>query len=81
MDFEEYLLRMFQQTFFLLQRLTRENNAHTVKSRLQELDERYWSALYWTMMFVEYSLYSTLTISACLIFVTLKSNLQLEIAL
>lgn len=40
-DFEEYLLRMFQQTFFLLQRLTRENNAHTVKSRLQELDERY----------------------------------------
>lgn len=44
MDFEEYLLRMFQQTFFLLQRLTRENNAHTVKSRLQELDERYRSA-------------------------------------
>ena len=43
MDFEEYLLRMFQQTFFLLQRLTRENNAHTVKSRLQELDERYGS--------------------------------------
>lgn len=43
MDFEEYLLRMFQQTFFLLQRLTRENNAHTVKSRLQELDERYQS--------------------------------------
>lgn len=41
LDFEEYLLRMFQQTFFLLQRLTRENNAHTVKSRLQELDERY----------------------------------------
>uniref|UniRef100_A0A3Q3K7P5 Importin N-terminal domain-containing protein n=1 Tax=Monopterus albus TaxID=43700 RepID=A0A3Q3K7P5_MONAL len=41
MDFEEYLLRMFQQTFFILQRLTRENNAHTVKSRLQELDENY----------------------------------------
>uniref|UniRef100_H3DNN8 Exportin 6 n=1 Tax=Tetraodon nigroviridis TaxID=99883 RepID=H3DNN8_TETNG len=41
MDFEEYLLRMFQQTFFLLQRMTRENNAHTVKSRLQELDESY----------------------------------------
>uniref|UniRef100_A0A4W6ES94 Exportin 6 n=1 Tax=Lates calcarifer TaxID=8187 RepID=A0A4W6ES94_LATCA len=41
MDFEEYLLRMFQQTFFLLQRLTRENNAHTVKSRLQDLDESY----------------------------------------
>uniref|UniRef100_A0A8C9YC60 Exportin 6 n=1 Tax=Sander lucioperca TaxID=283035 RepID=A0A8C9YC60_SANLU len=41
MDFEEYLLRMFQQTFFLLQKLTRENNAHTVKTRLQELDESY----------------------------------------
>ncbi|KAM6962761.1 exportin-6 [Aplochiton taeniatus] len=41
LDFEEYLLRMFQQTFFLLQRLTRENNALTVKSRLQDLDESY----------------------------------------
>lgn len=80
MDFEEYLLRMFQQTFFLLQRLTRENNAHTVKSRLQELDERYWSAHYSTLLFVNYSLYSTSTISACFIYVTLKSNLQLEIA-
>lgn len=48
MDFEEYLLRMFQQTFFLLQRLTRENNAHTVKSRLQELDERYQPGLFST---------------------------------
>uniref|UniRef100_A0A8D0CE85 Exportin 6 n=1 Tax=Scleropages formosus TaxID=113540 RepID=A0A8D0CE85_SCLFO len=41
LDFEEYLLRMFQQTFFLLQRLTRDNNAHTVRSRLEELDESY----------------------------------------
>ncbi|KAM4635404.1 exportin-6 isoform 2-T3 [Polymixia lowei] len=41
LDFEEYLLRMFQQTFFLLQKMTRENNAHTVKTRLQELDESY----------------------------------------
>ncbi|XP_023654269.1 exportin-6 [Paramormyrops kingsleyae] len=41
LDFEEYLLRMFQQTFFLLQKLTRENNAHTVRSRLEELDESY----------------------------------------
>lgn len=52
MDFEEYLLRMFQQTFFLLQRLTRENNAHTVKSRLQELDERYFSVHKLTEVFV-----------------------------
>ncbi|XP_051487857.1 exportin-6 isoform X5 [Apus apus] len=40
MEFEEYLLRMFQQTFYLLQKITKENNAHTVKSRLEELDER-----------------------------------------
>lgn len=39
-EFEEYLLRMFQQTFYLLQKITRENNTHTVKSRLEELDER-----------------------------------------
>ncbi|XP_076408147.1 exportin-6 isoform X1 [Peromyscus maniculatus bairdii] len=39
MEFEEYLLRMFQQTFYLLQKLTKDNNAHTVKSRLEELDE------------------------------------------
>lgn len=42
-DFEEFLLRMFQQTFYLLQRLTNthsHSNTHTIKSRLQELDER-----------------------------------------
>ncbi|XP_064448970.1 exportin-6 isoform X5 [Mirounga angustirostris] len=41
MEFEEYLLRMFQQTFYLLQKITKDNNAHTVKSRLEELDESY----------------------------------------
>ncbi|XP_039630532.1 exportin-6 isoform X1 [Polypterus senegalus] len=41
LDFEEYLLRMFQQTFFLLQKLTRDNNAHTVKSRLEDVDDSY----------------------------------------
>ena len=56
MDFEEYLLRMFQQTFFLLQRLTRENNAHTVKSRLQELDERYVSVYKLILVFVHVKL-------------------------
>uniref|UniRef100_A0A8C5SED7 Exportin 6 n=1 Tax=Laticauda laticaudata TaxID=8630 RepID=A0A8C5SED7_LATLA len=40
-EFEEYLLRMFQQTFYLLQKITRENNAHSVKSRLEQLDESY----------------------------------------
>ncbi|XP_074053478.1 exportin-6 isoform X2 [Macrotis lagotis] len=44
MEFEEYLLRMFQQTFYLLQKITKDNNAHTVKSRLEELDERIWSS-------------------------------------
>uniref|UniRef100_A0A4W4GM68 Importin N-terminal domain-containing protein n=1 Tax=Electrophorus electricus TaxID=8005 RepID=A0A4W4GM68_ELEEL len=42
LDFEEFLLRMFQQTFYLLQRLTNSHiNTHTVKNRLQELDESY----------------------------------------
>lgn len=49
LDFEEFLLRISQQTFFLLQKLTHTNthsnttntNTHTVKNRLQELDERY----------------------------------------
>uniref|UniRef100_A0A8B9H1M6 Exportin 6 n=1 Tax=Astyanax mexicanus TaxID=7994 RepID=A0A8B9H1M6_ASTMX len=43
LDFEEFLLRMFQQTFYLLQRLTNSHshtNTHSVKNRLQELDER-----------------------------------------
>ncbi|XP_058012882.1 exportin-6 isoform X2 [Ahaetulla prasina] len=40
-EFEEYLLRMFQQTFYLLQKITKENNAHSVKSRLEQLDESY----------------------------------------
>ncbi|XP_063040204.1 exportin-6 [Engraulis encrasicolus] len=50
LDFEEFLLRISQQTFFLLQKLTTHTNAHsnsntntthTVKNRLQELDESY----------------------------------------
>ncbi|XP_007891866.1 exportin-6 isoform X1 [Callorhinchus milii] len=40
-EFEEYLLRMFQQTFYLLQKITKENNARSIKSRLEELDESY----------------------------------------
>ncbi|KAJ8795213.1 hypothetical protein J1605_002837 [Eschrichtius robustus] len=41
MEFEDYLLRMFQQTFHLLQKITKDNSAHTVKRRLEELDESY----------------------------------------
>ncbi|XP_067912796.1 exportin-6 isoform X2 [Heterodontus francisci] len=40
-EFEDYLLRMFQQTFYLLQKITKENNAHSIKSRLEELEESY----------------------------------------
>lgn len=40
MEFEEYLLRMFQQTFYLLQKITKDHNAHSVKNRLEELEER-----------------------------------------
>lgn len=40
LEFGEYLLRMFQQTFFLLQNLTKENTGYSIKSRLEELDER-----------------------------------------
>lgn len=76
-DFEEYLLRMFQQTFFLLQRLTRENNAHTVKSRLQELDERYGSIHKLKLMLVNlvYTINSALTIPACGLKIIFHSNL------
>ncbi|KAG9349889.1 hypothetical protein JZ751_026242 [Albula glossodonta] len=40
LEFGEFLLRMFQHTFFLLQKLTRESDAQTTKSQLEELDER-----------------------------------------
>ncbi|XP_068003434.1 exportin-6 isoform X4 [Melanerpes formicivorus] len=41
LEFEEYLLRVFQHAFYLLQKITREHNAHSVRSRLEELDESY----------------------------------------
>ncbi|KAI8501262.1 Exportin-6 [Branchiostoma belcheri] len=40
-DFEEYLYRMFQQTFQLLQRLTREPPSGAYGNKLAELDEMY----------------------------------------
>ncbi|XP_014672669.1 PREDICTED: exportin-6-like isoform X2 [Priapulus caudatus] len=40
-DFEEFLLQMFQQTFQLLQRLTRENTSNVSGSMLTELNENY----------------------------------------
>uniref|UniRef100_A0A8C5WGK7 Exportin 6 n=1 Tax=Leptobrachium leishanense TaxID=445787 RepID=A0A8C5WGK7_9ANUR len=41
LEFQEYLLRVCQQTFYLLQRITREANAHSIRNRLEVLDESY----------------------------------------
>lgn len=38
-EFEDFLLQMFQQTFCLLQRLTKESNTNASGNRLAELDE------------------------------------------
>ncbi|XP_064607184.1 exportin-6-like [Liolophura sinensis] len=40
-EFEDFLLQMFQQTFCLLQRLTKESNTNASGNRLAELDETY----------------------------------------
>lgn len=39
-EFEDFLLQMFQQTFFLLQRLTKDSNTNSTGNRIAELDER-----------------------------------------
>lgn len=41
MEFEEYLLCMFQQIFYFLQKIIKDNNVYIVKSRLEEFDESY----------------------------------------
>ena len=38
-EFEDFLLQMFQQTFYLLQRITRESATNSTGNRLVELDE------------------------------------------
>lgn len=40
-EFEEFLLRLFQQTFHLLQRITRDSGLQTVDQKILELDDRY----------------------------------------
>uniref|UniRef100_UPI00358DE5A0 exportin-6-like n=1 Tax=Myxine glutinosa TaxID=7769 RepID=UPI00358DE5A0 len=40
-EFEEYLLRAFQHTFYLLQKITKDAKGSTVRARLQDLDENY----------------------------------------
>lgn len=41
MDFEEFLLKMFQQTFQLLQKLTKDTTSQSVGNQLAELDTSY----------------------------------------
>lgn len=40
-EFEDYLLQMFQQTFYLLQKLTKDSRTNSTGNRLSEIDERY----------------------------------------
>ena len=40
-EFEDFLLQMFQQTFNLLQKITKESNTSSSGNRLEELDEMY----------------------------------------
>ena len=39
LEFENFLLQMFQQTFFLLQRITKDSTTNSTGNRLAELDE------------------------------------------
>ena len=39
-EFEEFLLRLFQQTYHLLQRITKDSGLQTTGHKLLELDER-----------------------------------------
>ncbi|KAK7002625.1 Exportin-6 [Biomphalaria glabrata] len=41
LEFEDFLLQMFQQTFNLLQKITKESNTNSSGNRLEELDEVY----------------------------------------
>ena len=40
-EFEDFLLQMFQQTFYLLQKLTKESNTNSSGNRLEEIDEEW----------------------------------------
>ena len=39
-EFEDFLLQMFQQTFYLLQRITKDSTTNASGNRLAELDEK-----------------------------------------
>ena len=40
-EFEDFLLQMFQQTFYLLQRITKDSTTNASGNRLAELDQKY----------------------------------------
>ena len=40
-EFEEFLLKLFQQTFQLLQRITKDTGARAIETQLSELDDKY----------------------------------------
>lgn len=40
-EFEDFLLQMFQQTFYLLQKLTKDSSTNATGNRLSEIDEGY----------------------------------------
>ena len=40
-EFEEFLLKLFQQTFQLLQRITKDTGAQAVDNLLTEQDDRF----------------------------------------
>ena len=40
-EFEDFLLQVFQQTFYLLQKLTKESNTNSSGNRLEEIDEEW----------------------------------------
>ena len=46
-EFEDFLLQMFQQTFYLLQRITRTSNTHSSGNKLEQLDETWVSKSGW----------------------------------
>lgn len=46
-EFEDFLLQMFQQTFYLLQKLTKDSSTNSTGNRLSEIDEGYVDILYY----------------------------------
>jgi hypothetical protein len=65
-EFEDFLLQMFQQTFYLLQRITKDSTTNTSGNRLAELDEK----------LVHNSLIWLLTSLSCFIYIFLSTAMS-----